>query len=452
MSLLIPDINCDLRHAVSKKSPRGKEVSKRPFFQHNEGSRKIMIPREAKRIHRLISIHTSECLLVSFGLNTMIESFDFTIKAFDELNCEFGSSSELVVIGFPGFEQKVRFLVWMRRPVSYVLPVSRDIPAKMFRVDFHRQKWFEFRLQIRTKINTGTVSPSVIQVQTADVRKAFDINLNATTNVPLAGDGACEVPHVCLDHMHDQRQQIHGEPKSSVTEFVEKSSPVLFIARCKIFTKSYRRGINWAWLAYIRELWFISDNQAAKSLQFVVLSAQGDAKRRPRTGKEFSSAGTGGKPMIGGVKGTNIWFPVSDHHVVRPFSVIQNVVWRTDKTERQVIRFVERVLGIAARATSIARLVADARKSVSSGHFGLCAMVIAVGKFPSSLSSEVIRSVQLFPECSEFLRTGTYSTPLPGCPVIAAHRTNMGLWELHQGQCERQRANDFCFFLPPAAD
>jgi hypothetical protein len=28
----------------------------------------------------------------------------------------------------------------------------------------------------------------------------------------------------------------------------------------------------------------------------------------------------------------------------------------------------------------------------------------------------------------------------------------MGLWDLHQGQCERQRANDFCFFLPPAAD
>jgi hypothetical protein len=113
------------------------------------------------------------------------------------------------------------------------------------------------------------------------------------------------------------------------------------------------------------------------------------------------------------------------------------------------------VLGIAARATSIAGLiaeVADARTSVSSGHFELFVAVIAVREFPSSLSSEVIWSVQLFPEGSESLRAGTYSTPPPGCQVIAAHPTIMGLWELLQGQCERQRANHFCFFLPPAVD
>jgi hypothetical protein len=106
----------------------------------------------------------------------VIESFDFTIRVFNELNSEFWSSSELVLIGFPGFEQKVQFHLWMWRSVSYVLLESRDIPAKMFLFDFHWQKGFEFRLQIRTKINTGTLSPYVIQVQIADVRKVFDIN------------------------------------------------------------------------------------------------------------------------------------------------------------------------------------------------------------------------------------------------------------------------------------
>jgi hypothetical protein len=36
----------------------------------------------------------------------MIESFDFTLKIFDELNNKFWSSSELVAAGFRGHEQK----------------------------------------------------------------------------------------------------------------------------------------------------------------------------------------------------------------------------------------------------------------------------------------------------------------------------------------------------------
>jgi hypothetical protein len=236
----------------------------------------------------------------------MIERFDFTIKAFYELNCEFRFPSELVMIGYPGFEHKVRFHVLMRRPISYLLPVSRDIAVKILRFDFHCQNEFEFRLQIRTKINTETLSPYLIQIQIADARKAFDINSKAPTNAHLKGDGACDVPPVCLDHTDDQWLPIHGEPRSSVTEFVEKSYPDFFIARCEIFAERYRGGINCARLAYIPELGFINDNQAVKSLQFVILSGQGDAKHKLRTDKQFSSDGTRGKPMIGGVKGTNV--------------------------------------------------------------------------------------------------------------------------------------------------
>jgi hypothetical protein len=146
ISLLIPDINNDLRLAVSKKSLRDTEVSKRPFCPYNEGNLEIIIAREVKRIHRLVSVRIWERLLVSFGLNPVIESFDFTIRAFDELSREFRSSSELVLIGFPGFEQKVQFHLGMWRTVSYVLLESRGIPAKLLLFDFHWQKRFEFRL------------------------------------------------------------------------------------------------------------------------------------------------------------------------------------------------------------------------------------------------------------------------------------------------------------------
>jgi hypothetical protein len=131
---------------------------------------------------------------------------------------------------------------------------------------------------------------------------------------------------------------------------------------------------------------------------------------------------------------------------------MQKVTWRNDWAERHAIRFVESVLGIAAWTPWMAGLVADAQRSVSSGNFGLFAVVIAAREFQASLSSEVIRPVQLFPERSESLRTVTYSAPPPGCQVIAAHTTIMGLWKLLQVQCERQRANNFCFFLPPAVD
>jgi hypothetical protein len=170
-------------------------------------------------------------------------------------------------------------------------------------------------------------------------------------NVHLKGDGTCEVPHVCLDHTHDQWLQIQGEPKFSVKKLVEKSYPVVFMARGEIFAKSCQRGVSCARLVYIPELGLIDDNQAAKSLQFVVLYGQGDAKHRPRTGKQFSSDGTRGKPMIGGVKGTNVWFSASDGHAVHPFPEMQNMAWRGDWVERQVIRFVESVLGIATWAT-----------------------------------------------------------------------------------------------------
>jgi hypothetical protein len=131
------------------------------------------------------------------------------------------------------------------------------------------------------------------------------------------------------------------------------------------------------------------------------------------------------------------------------------VAWRSDWAERQVIWFVESVLETVAQATSIAGLIAEvaaARKYISSRNFGFFAVVIAVGEFPASLSSEVIWTVQLFPGRVEFLRTATSSTPPPGCQVFAAHNTIMGLCDLLQGQCERQRTKNFCFFLPPAAD
>jgi hypothetical protein len=159
--------------------------------------------------------------------------------------------------------------------------------------------------------------------------------------------------------------------------------------------------------------------------------------------------------MIKGVKGTNVWFSASDRHAIHPFPEMPNVAWRGDWVERQVIQFVESVLGIATWATSIAGLnaeVADARKSVSSGHFGLFAVVTALGESPSPLSSKVIQPVQLFHECSVFLRTGAYSTLPPRCPVITAHHVIMGLCELVQGQWKRERADHFCFFLPRDVD
>jgi hypothetical protein len=174
-----------------------------------------------------------------------------------------------------------------------------------------------------------------------------------------------------------------------VKEFVEKSYPVVFIARYEIFAESYRGGINCARLAYLPEVKLINDHQAANSLQFAVLCDQGDAKYKSRTGKQFPSDGTGEEPTIG-VKGTNVWFPISNRYAVRPFPAIQNVTGRSDWAERQVIRFVESMLGTVARATSIGALiaeVADARKSVSSGNFGCFTVVIAVGEFPASLSS-----------------------------------------------------------------
>jgi hypothetical protein len=138
--------------------------------------------------------------------------------------------------------------------------VSRAIAAKMLPFDFHRQKGIEFRLQIRTKINTGVLSLYVIQIQIPDVRKAFDSTLNAPMKIHLEGDCACEVPPVCLDHTHDQWLQIHGESRSFVKEFVEKSYPVVFVARCEIFAEHYRGGIDCAPLAYLPEIGFIPDN------------------------------------------------------------------------------------------------------------------------------------------------------------------------------------------------
>jgi hypothetical protein len=236
IQFLIPHINGDLRFAVSEKIPHGHEVSERPFCQYCEGDFKIMIPREAKRPQVLISLWISEHPLAWFRSNAMIERFDFMIEAFDELSCEFPGSLELIVIAPPGSELKIRFHVWMRqrrwlRLVSYVLPVSCDIAAKMLQFDFCEQKEFKFGLQTRTKINPKTLSPSVIQVQSGGVRKVFDINLDAPMNVHLRSHGACKVPHVCLDHTQDEWLQIYGEPRSLVQEFVEKSYPVVFIAR-----------------------------------------------------------------------------------------------------------------------------------------------------------------------------------------------------------------------------
>jgi hypothetical protein len=104
-----------------------------------------------------------------------------------------------------------------------------------------------------------------------------------------------------------------------LTKFVEKSYPIVFIACCEIFAEKYEKGINCARLAYVPGLGFLNVNQEAKSLQFVILSCQGDAKHRPRTGKQFSSDGTGRTPMIKGEKGADIWFSDADRYAVRPF-------------------------------------------------------------------------------------------------------------------------------------
>jgi hypothetical protein len=52
INLFIPNIDNDLRLAVSKKSPRHTQLSKRPFCQYNEGNLEPIIAREVKRIHR----------------------------------------------------------------------------------------------------------------------------------------------------------------------------------------------------------------------------------------------------------------------------------------------------------------------------------------------------------------------------------------------------------------
>jgi hypothetical protein len=56
--------------------------------------------------------------------------------------------------------------------------------------------------------------------------------------------------------------------------------------------------------------------------------------------------------MIGRVKGPNVSFPVLDRHALHV------VAWRSDWAGRQVIRFIESVLGIAAQAILIAILMA----------------------------------------------------------------------------------------------
>jgi hypothetical protein len=256
------------------------------------------IVRETKRVHVLISLGILEALLVWFAAHAIFENFNVTMKVFDELNCKFWSSSELVVIAAPGIEQKRQFYIWMQqrrwpRSISCVLPVSRKIVAKMFPFDFDEQEEFEFKQEIRTKVNPRILSQYAIQVQIADARKAFEISFKASTKVHLKDHdtlswthydfSSSEVPHVHLFHMRNQWTEIHREPRSSLKEFPEESCPVVLITRFELSVERYPRGINSARLTYIPEPELINGNQALNILQFIVLPRQGDTKFKLRT-------------------------------------------------------------------------------------------------------------------------------------------------------------------------
>jgi hypothetical protein len=221
-----------------------------------------------------------------------------------------------------------------------------------------------------------------------------------------------------------------------VKVFPEESCPVVLITRFELSVERCPRGINSAWLTYIPEPELINGNQAANSLQFVVLPRQGDTKYKLRTDKQFGSDNTGAMPVTRQTKRTNAWLPASDRSVVSPFSEIPTLASKSDAADHQIVQFGETIPGIPALTRSIDGIVADmtaARKSVSHANFGFFAAVIAVEEFAAPVLSGIIQPLLLFPVFSGILKTIAHFAPPLGSQVIGAHGAIMGLCHTPHG-------------------
>jgi hypothetical protein len=94
-SLLIGQISGDLGIGFSRAGLRGKEMSRRLISEYTKRCLDIGIPQEAKRTGGPTFLWVSERLLFAFCPKAMIETIDFTLRVFKELDWVFQLSSEL---------------------------------------------------------------------------------------------------------------------------------------------------------------------------------------------------------------------------------------------------------------------------------------------------------------------------------------------------------------------
>jgi hypothetical protein len=192
--LHIPHFRGELRPGIAKNSRPGNEVSEAPVCEVVDGRLEMLIPRESNRIHAVVQLRISEQLLVSFGFNSLIETFDFSVKGYDQQRNEF-LSNEISVVATRGRNVTIRFHVWLGQPrsgkdVHFTIRPNRMIHTKIdFDSDFTDDLEFDFDLNLQILAELSELSSLVFDLIISDVSKSFRITFTSYKHVSIVDHG-----------------------------------------------------------------------------------------------------------------------------------------------------------------------------------------------------------------------------------------------------------------------
>jgi hypothetical protein len=240
----------ELRSEVWTTSHEDNE-STEPMCSFVNNALMIIIPHESKRIHGIVSVRLSSHLDLSFEINGIIQSFDFSVMGYDQGKDQLCSDC-LTIVSAPNYSQCIKFHVWMtqtraKKDISFETAPSQSAGSQFRVPDFRHGDEFDFELQLTTPDQDLPLSRFEFIVRISGVSHPFVIRLAEYARVTVAKEGwgftnsflftESDIPHYCRKIDSTKWDRV-DKSAGSATEYVLPRLPIVFIIPFEIFVVS----------------------------------------------------------------------------------------------------------------------------------------------------------------------------------------------------------------------